>query len=609
MSARLRAWFGSVAAAPQSTAEASDGALVSRYADTRDDDAFAELVRRHGPMVLATCKRVLYPDVHTADDAFQAAFLVLATRAGAVSPPERVGAWLHGVAVHVAKKARDWARRLAPSAPADLDRVPAADFAPDPDAPELRAKIDEVLAGLPLKYRAAVVLCDLEQRSRAEAAAALGWREGTLSGRLSRARKLLAERLVRRGVALGAAGLGVLVPASAARALVPAQLAASTQKAAALVAAGSAAGEAVPASVAELLRGVPAMHSSTFKFLAATAAGIGLALAGVGAYALTAADPPAPPVPAKPLAAAPAAPARGAGPKHTFEHKGAVTTVAVGTDFVASGDKDGVLEVWDTGTGQRRETLLDGTESAAKPIDRVAITADGLYLTLVTDGGAAYHLCTIAKEGRVFPGSGGQSVAIGCTHDGKWWAHVTGKRLVTLTENRLSENFISGLRGGQFTHADDITHAAIGDADLIATVAAGTLRRWDRADPKKPTWEVKLERFEPSVIEACALSRVIAVAGTNGDVRLYAGLTGKVLHTLKGHDGPVTAVAFSRDGTRVATGGADKTARVFDAETGKELAVLRGHKGPVSAVAFGPDADRLATGSADKAVRLWELKK
>src|SRR5262249_15503455 len=162
---------------------------------------------------------------------------VLATKVQTVSPPERVAAWLHGVATLVAKKAKTWARKLAPSAPADLDRV-ATQSQSDPDAADVRAKIDEVLATLPAKYRAPIILCDLEERSRKEAAAALGWSEGALSGRLARARKLLADRLSRRGVVipgLAGSGLGVLLPASAALANVPVQLAASTVRTATLV--------------------------------------------------------------------------------------------------------------------------------------------------------------------------------------------------------------------------------------------------------------------------------------------------------------------------------------------------------------------------------------
>src|SRR5262245_58508513 len=102
MSSRLRAWFRGLRTNhdPRTAAQRTDGELVTAFAESHDDEAFTELVCRHGPMVLTTCRRVLYPDTHSADDAFQAAFLVLATKAQAVTPPERVGAWLYGVAVH-----------------------------------------------------------------------------------------------------------------------------------------------------------------------------------------------------------------------------------------------------------------------------------------------------------------------------------------------------------------------------------------------------------------------------------------------------------------------------------------------------------------------------
>src|SRR5438132_583743 len=122
MSLHLRAWFR-LAPVASPEANAADGDLVGRFADTRDEAAFAELVRRHGPMVLATCRRVLRPDDHSAEDAFQATFLVLATRAAAVSPPDRVGAFLHGVAIHVAQKARQRALAVV-SASVVLDLVP-----------------------------------------------------------------------------------------------------------------------------------------------------------------------------------------------------------------------------------------------------------------------------------------------------------------------------------------------------------------------------------------------------------------------------------------------------------------------------------------------------
>lgn len=610
MSARLRAWFRSapVAALP----DATDGELVTRFAETRDDDAFAELVRRHGPMVLATCRRVLYPDVTTADDAFQAAFLVLATKAASVSPPERVGAWLHGVAALVARKARTWARKVAPSAPADLDRVVAPTLSIDPDASDLRAKIDDVLAGLPSKYRAAVVLCDLEQRSRKEAASLLGWSEGALSGRLARARKLLADRLARRGVALPAAGLGVLLPASAALAHVPVQLAASTVRTAALAAAGASI-EAVPASVAALAQGVSTMHSATKTLLFAGLTAAGLALGGVGLYALTAAPPaPAPalvPLPAK-VAPAPA-PAKGWIARHTLAHTEVVTAVAFPTaEVVAVGDKGGVLKLYDADRGKETEELLDGKAEAVASVDRLQSSPDGKSLLLTTNDGDGYHLCSVQKEGRLFPGSGsgGQSKSFGVTADGAHWLQADGKRVLRVLENRFGENIVPFLNVGRFAHEDDIAFVAGCDADVIATISNGVLRQWSKGKDK-PLWESRLGDFTATALAADGLSKVFAVGSKGGEVRVYAGLTGRIPVVLKGHGGAVIAIAFSADGKRIATASADKTARVWSAETGKELAVLKGHADKVTAVAFGPDGESLVTGSADKTAKVWEFKK
>src|SRR5438477_5353514 len=90
---------------PESEASAPDADLLGRFRQERDDRAFAELVRRHGPMVFAACRRIL-GRAHDAEDAFQATFLVLACKPGAVRPPDRLGAWLHGVACRVARHAR-----------------------------------------------------------------------------------------------------------------------------------------------------------------------------------------------------------------------------------------------------------------------------------------------------------------------------------------------------------------------------------------------------------------------------------------------------------------------------------------------------------------------
>src|SRR5687767_8888778 len=186
------------------TPDVPDADLLARFVASRDEDAFAEIVRRHGPMVLAACRRVTGRP-HDADDAFQAAFLVLARRAAHISRPELLANWLYGVACRTALEARA-ARRRSEERVVQTAPEPAAPTPPD-DTAELRKVIDEELAKLPDKYRSAVVLCDLEGLPRAAAAAQLGISEGTLSSRLAHARKVLAERLSRRGVTAGSAAV------------------------------------------------------------------------------------------------------------------------------------------------------------------------------------------------------------------------------------------------------------------------------------------------------------------------------------------------------------------------------------------------------------------
>jgi RNA polymerase sigma factor (sigma-70 family) len=646
MSARLRAWFRNApVTAASSEADADDGELVRRFADTHDEAAFAELVRRHGPMVLATCRRVLHPDVHTADDAFQATFLVLTLKAGAVSPPERVGAFLYGVAVHVAKKAKTWARKLAPSAPADLDRVPVMPFEADPDAADLKAKIDDVLAGLPSKYRAPVVLCDLEGRSRAEAATALGWSEGTLSGRLARARKLLADRLKRRGVALPAAGLGVLLPASAALATVPVQLAASTVRTAALVSTGAAAGaasEAIPASVAALAQGV-SMHSATFKLLGIVLAGIGLILGGFGLYALTAADPPPPPD--KPLfVAAPVPPAEGWGLQHTFTFKNPVTAVAFSRDLIAAGDKEGSLVLLDPKTGKQKDAVQDfekgrgyGAATEAESIDLIRFDPFGEKVSVASDSGKSICRFEVEKKGREFPRYTNDDnlhlKALGLTPDGKYWLHSQNREedklyRLLITPNGLGDKdeaigFIFTRKMGEFRfeHVSPIKFAAADSPSAVATVTRANgrppmLRFWSKAS-EKPLWEVDLNSWTTHYMNITGVlvapgGRQVALTGDShgggGRVWLFDAKTGKRTVELDGFKGVVRAAAYSPDGRQLAAGCDDKTVRIHDTESGKELAVLKGHTEAVTSVAFSPGGNMIVTGSNDKTAKVWSVK-
>jgi RNA polymerase sigma factor (sigma-70 family) len=279
---------GRAALSPET--DATDGRLLARFVRTGDEPAFAELVRRLGPMVLGVCWRVT-GDAHLAEDAFQAAFLVLARRAADVHPREAVRGWLYGVAARTAQKARTMsARRRAREVPAAALPDCPASAGREPDADALRA-LDEEVAALPDHLRVAVVLCELDGLGRRDAAARLGVPEGTLSSRLAKARHVLAERLRKRGVALGAAGLAWAF-GQLASAAVPPRLASAT----AALADGSV---PVPAEVAGLSQGV--LRTMFLTKLRAVVLGglllaVGLAAALPGGSGALASQPPAPAV-------------------------------------------------------------------------------------------------------------------------------------------------------------------------------------------------------------------------------------------------------------------------------------------------------------------------
>jgi RNA polymerase sigma factor (sigma-70 family) len=179
----------------------ADGQLLECFVTRREEAAFEAIVRRHGPMVMGVCRRVL-GNRHDAEDAFQATFLVLVRKAGAIMSRELLANWLYGVAYNTALKAkaatarrRVCERRGRPALVAEMSETKAAgqDLWSD-----LRPVLDVELSRLPDKYRVPIILCDLEGKTRKEAARQLGWPEGTLSGRLARGRRLLAAKLTRR---------------------------------------------------------------------------------------------------------------------------------------------------------------------------------------------------------------------------------------------------------------------------------------------------------------------------------------------------------------------------------------------------------------------------
>jgi RNA polymerase sigma factor (sigma-70 family) len=272
----------------------TDGQLLESFVSQQDEAAFAVLVRRHGPMVLGACRRVL-SNHHDAEDAFQATFLVLVRKADSIVPRGMVANWLYGVAYRTALKARTiLAKQRA--------RERQVKELPEPEAAEadhcwrdLQPLLDQELSRLPDKYRVAVVLCDLEGKTGKETARQLGCPEGTVSSRLARGRTMLAKRLTRHGPVVSGGSLAVALAGNAS-ACVPTAVVSSTIRAASLFAAGKAVATGlISANATALTEGVlRAMLLTKLKIATAVLLAVGVLGAGLGValtYRTEAAEP------------------------------------------------------------------------------------------------------------------------------------------------------------------------------------------------------------------------------------------------------------------------------------------------------------------------------
>jgi RNA polymerase sigma factor (sigma-70 family) len=462
---------------PRGGAGPTDGQLLERFAAGRDEAAFEELVRRHGPLVLGLCRRVLaHPQ--DAEDAFQATFLVLARKAASIRQAGSVASWLYGVAYRVAQKARgrDARRRAREKTAADLrpaELFPAtagAEPAGAADAGDLMdlfpetvtmragpvdevsrrevcAGLDEELGRLPEKYRAPLLLCDTEGHSHAEAARVLAWAAGTLKTRLARGRELLRARLARRGITLSGGALAGLLAAGQTRAAVPGALLRTTTHAALAFTAGRASAGAVSVEAADLAEGM--LHTMTLgkvKTAALVGVMVGLLSAASAALVHRAAEPPlaAPAPQATPADARPqAAPARrdrhgdplpaGAvarlGPAR-LRHGSSVFFVAflAGGKQVLSAGEDGLARLWDVATGKEVRRFgtphpvpAGGGRGLPPPAAlTVALAPDDKVLaTSAGEGGVRLWDTATGRERGLVKGLKADVVALALSPDGK----------------------------------------------------------------------------------------------------------------------------------------------------------------------------------------------
>lgn len=249
----------------------SDAELLGRFVASRDESVFAELVRRHGPVVYRVCRRIV--GANAADDAFQATFLVLATSGEKVRKAASVGSWLIGVAGRVARQMRR--RELRHEVLVNRQCEPPGERV---DANDLASVLDEELTRLPSALRGPVVACLIQHRTHKQAAVELGESERTLRRRLNEAKRLLRMRLERRGV-VPAVAAALVCGVGAVPAQVPANL---SERAVVLVFDFLAGGVAVASAPAMIAKGVNMTAMTRTVKAVLVLAAVGLTAVGIG---------------------------------------------------------------------------------------------------------------------------------------------------------------------------------------------------------------------------------------------------------------------------------------------------------------------------------------
>jgi RNA polymerase sigma factor (sigma-70 family) len=644
-----------------------DGRLLERFAATRDERAFAALVERHGPLVWGVGRRILGEST-AAEDVFQAAFLLLARRPDAVRKGTSVGCFLYGAACRIALKARVAAarRRAHERRAAGFRPSPAPS---DPAWRELMAVLDEELRRLPEAYRAPLVACYLQGRTRDEAARELGWSVGTLRRRLDRARELLRLRLTRRGATL-AAGLCATAVVPDVTAAVPPELAAAVTRA--------ATGGTLAPAVAALLPAGPSrvkLWAGLFTLVGGLAAGAGLLGSPATADRPTAPapnPPPTRPTPAqdrygeplpdgaiarmgtvnlrqgeditslqfardgKALLAASrqsmrfwdATSGRPAGSVNQPEQYGGFAAPAFGPDgktvFTVSFTMDGKqsCQERDAATGEvRRQFSLERQEFGnLRGAGKFFFAPDTQSLGIIDSDGSVrvWDVATGRERFRraggwkayqaAFTADGRELIAGDETHTFRVWDVATGRELRTFGGGGQPLNLMAVSPDGKWLASVGmkIEKSANG---VTSFISSGKVQLWDLARGTEVR-AIDANRFSVSALGFTPDSRSLVTGGWGRDpsAQIWDVATGRMTRNLGDQGDVVRAVAVSPDGRSLATANYPGVIRLWDLATGEERPRFEAHRSAVHWLAFSPDGRTLDTAGSDGPIRKWEAR-
>ncbi len=566
-----------------------DSNLLTQFLTERNEDAFAALVHRHGPLVYGTCQRILGNRADS-DDAFQAVFYVLARRAHMLKRDRSIGPWLHGVALRVAKKLRGQIvqRRLREMSAAKSERVEAAELQHD-----FWAIIDEELARMALPLREVLLLCDLSGQSHSQAAESLGLAKGTVTKRLAKAHEELATRLRRRGITLGVGALSTTI-ATQAVASVPAPLFLETTKQAVAFSIGKAGGSTTAKTLAEgIMRSFKLGALKVWLVVGL----LGLMLASGGLMLASSPEDPGDKKNEQPPAKADAKPDQakiGAMWKENFtvDYPGSLpVSVAFSGDgkTLITGDTAGeLMALIFTGDepSWKWKAKVDGSHAA------VAYSADQKKVYVTADNGVRILNAATGKEEARIEAKDSNPIAIGVFPNKTIDADFTQSQILF---GNARGYFVKSWADGKL-------------ADTIGTIETSTV-----AKGAKPADDAAV----PLAVDPKGRSAIMTgPRDAKGKNVLWAYVCGDYSEgspgnrVMEGHTATVVSAAWANDGSTAVTGDADGRVIVLDAKTMKETRRVE-IGGRVAALSISDDGTRTAAYALGKQgmVYVWETAK